>query len=29
VSLFQLGLRLLDHFLHEDLPIPVAFHISD
>jgi hypothetical protein len=29
ISLFQLGLRLLDHFLNEDLPIPVAFHISD
>ena len=28
VSLFQLGLRLLENFLHEDLPIPVAFHIS-
>jgi len=22
-----LGLRLLEHFLNEDLPIPVAFHI--
>jgi len=29
VSLFQLGLRLLDHFLNEGLPIPVQFHISD
>ena len=28
LSLFQLGLRLLDHFLNEDLPIPVAFHIE-
>ena len=27
VSLFQLGLRMLDYFLNEDLPIPVAFHI--
>ena len=27
LSLFQLGLRLLDHFLNEDLSIPVAFHI--
>ena len=26
-SLFQLGMRLLEHFLNEDLPIPVAFHI--
>ena len=29
LSLFQLGLRLLDHFLNEDLPIPVQFHILD
>lgn len=28
LSLFQLGLRLLDHFLNEDFPIPVAFHIA-
>jgi len=28
LSLFQLGLRLLEHFLNEDLPIPVAFHIT-
>lgn len=28
LSLFQQGLRLLDHLLNEDLPIPVAFHIS-
>lgn len=28
LSLFQLGLRLLDHFLNEDLSIPVAFHIA-
>jgi hypothetical protein len=25
LSLFQLGLRLLDHFLNDELPIPVAF----
>jgi hypothetical protein len=29
LSLFQLGLRLRDYFLNEDLPIPVAFHICD
>jgi hypothetical protein len=28
LSLFQLGLRLLDHFLNEDISIPVAFHIE-
>jgi hypothetical protein len=27
LSLFQLGLRLLEHFLNEELPIPVQFHI--
>jgi hypothetical protein len=27
LSLFQLGLRFLDHLLNESLPIPVAFHI--
>jgi hypothetical protein len=27
LRLFQLGLRLLAHFLNEDLPIPVRFHI--
>jgi Transposase DDE domain len=27
LSLFQLGLRLLDHLLNEGLAIPVAFHI--
>ena len=27
LSLFQLGLRLLDHFMNEHLPIPVQFHI--
>ncbi len=29
LSLFQLGLELLDHFLNEDLPIPVAFKIPE
>ncbi len=28
LSLFQLGLDLLDHFLNEGLPIPVAFQMS-
>ena len=27
LSLFQLGLRLLDHFLNENFPITVAFHV--
>jgi Transposase DDE domain len=27
VSLFQLGLRLLEYFLNEELPIPVQFHV--
>ena len=27
LSLFQLGLRLLEHFLNEGLSIPVVFHI--
>jgi hypothetical protein len=27
LSLFQLGLRLLAHFLNEDLSIPVQFHV--
>lgn len=27
LSVFQLGMRLLDHFLNENLSIPVAFHI--
>jgi hypothetical protein len=27
LSLFQMGLRLLDHLLNEDSLIPVAFHI--
>src|SRR4029434_7206038 len=29
LSLFQLGLRFLDHFLNEDLQIPVAFYLCD
>ena len=28
LSLFKLGLRLLDYFLNEDLSIPVAFCVS-
>ena len=28
LSLFQLGLRVLEHFLNEELPIPVQFHIT-
>jgi hypothetical protein len=28
LSLFQLGLRLLDHFLNQGLPIPVQFHVT-
>ena len=28
VSLFQLGLRILEYFLNEDCSMPVAFHIS-
>jgi hypothetical protein len=28
LSLFQLGLRLLDHLLNENRAIPVAFHVS-
>ena len=27
LSLFQLGLRILEHFLNEDLAIPVVFHV--
>jgi hypothetical protein len=27
LSLFQLGLRMLEHFLNEGFAIPVAFHI--
>lgn len=29
LSLFQLGLNLLEHFLNEHLPIPVAFQMPD
>jgi hypothetical protein len=28
LSLFQLGMRLLEYFLNEDLPIPVQFHVT-
>jgi hypothetical protein len=28
LSLFQLGLRLIEHFLNEGLPIPVQFHVT-
>jgi hypothetical protein len=28
LSLFQLGLRLLDYFLDHDLPIPCALNIA-
>jgi len=28
LSLFQLGLRLLEYFLNEELPIPVQFHVT-
>jgi hypothetical protein len=28
LSLFQLGLRLLEHLLNEELPIPVQFHVT-
>jgi len=27
LSLFQLGLRLIEHFLNEELPIPVQFYV--
>jgi hypothetical protein len=27
ISLFQMGLRALEHFLNQGLPIPVAFHM--
>ena len=27
LSLFQLGMRLLEHFLNEQLPLPVQFHV--
>ena len=28
LSLFQLGLRLLEYFLNEELPIPVQFYVT-
>src|SRR5215475_6686180 len=28
LSLFQLGLRVLEHFLNEEMPIPVQFHVT-
>src|SRR6266436_588233 len=28
LSLFQLGLRILEHFLNEELPIPAQFHVT-
>jgi Transposase DDE domain len=28
LSLFQLGLRFLEHLLNEDMPIPVQFHVT-
>ncbi len=28
LSLFRLGLQLLEHFLNEGLPIPVQFHVT-
>ena len=28
LSLFQLGMRLLEYFLNEQLPIPVQFHVT-
>jgi hypothetical protein len=28
LSFFQLGLRILEHFLNEELPIPVQFHVT-
>jgi hypothetical protein len=28
LSLFQLGIRLLEHLLNEEMPIPVQFHVS-
>ena len=28
LSLSQLGLRMLEHFLNEDLPIPVQFRVT-
>ncbi len=29
LSLFQLGLRVLEHFLNDDIPIPVAFQMLE
>ena len=29
LSLFQLGLRLLEHFLNEHMPIPVSFQMLE
>jgi len=29
LSLLQLGMRLLEHFMGSDMPIPVAFHPLD
>ena len=28
LSLFQLGIRLLEHLLNEEMPIPVQFHVT-
>jgi hypothetical protein len=28
LSLFQLGLRILEHLLNEEMPIPVQFHVT-
>jgi hypothetical protein len=28
LSLFQLGLRILEYFLNEELPVPVQFHVT-
>ena len=28
LSLFQLGLRLLEHLLNEEMTIPVQFHVT-
>ena len=28
VSLFQLGLRFLEHLFNEEMPIPVQFHVT-
>jgi hypothetical protein len=29
LSLFQLGLRVLEHFFNESMPIPVAFQMLE